>query len=145
MRRYLLVWALIGVLLPISCGSDSSEPSSEGATEATVSSQVSDQVAQAETCLAESDLQNERDPDKAFGVEVPFEKVNVNLEAAAGDAYTASLYFFNSPRDAEDSRPIITLNSEDDLRNHVTGNVLVYYSIVPDKDDARAVEGCVTG
>ena len=44
---------------------------------------------------------------------------------------------------AEKNRPVITLETNDDLRNKVIGPAVVDYSVVPDKRDATRVEACL--
>ena len=43
----------------------------------------------------------------------------------------------------QDNRAAITLNTEDDLRNISSDNVLLNFSIVPDKEHSEALTACL--
>lgn len=99
-----------------------------------------------EACLTEAGLEATVPDTVPFGVEVPVDQLEVALEAeGASSDLVASLYVFSSEEEAEANRTAITLQSEDDERNRVAGNVLLAYSIIPsyDPEGAAAVEACL--
>jgi hypothetical protein len=81
---------------------------------------------------------------KAFGVEVEYDRLTVDLQSESFDkAYNADFYIFESETDMQDNRAAITLNTEDDLRNISSGASLLNFSIVPDEEHATALENCL--
>lgn len=94
-----------------------------------------------EACLGEAGLAATVPDTVPLGVEVPVDRLDVALE----EDLEASLYVFASEAEAEANRTAITLQTEDDQRNRVAGNVLLAYSIIPsyDPEGAAAVEACL--
>lgn len=98
------------------------------------------------TCLTDAGLDPRDGEAKPIGVEDPFELLEVTLDPEGTDSdLVAELYVFASEDAAETNRTAITLQTEDDDRNRVAGNVLLRYTIIPsyDPDGAAAVEGCL--
>ena len=95
-------------------------------------------------CLQQAGLQaqvNDADP---LGVDDPVQGITVELQSSAfHQSYEAEIWLFQKHAAAEKNRPKITLQTHDDVRNKVLGDAVVQYSIVPDKQDTKAVEACL--
>ena len=100
------------------------------------------------TCLTDAGLEPVDEDALPFGVEDPVERLTVTLEAEGTTTpLRAELYVFESAEAAQDNRPVITLQNEDDARNKVVANVLLSYTIIPsyDPEGSALVEACLTG
>jgi hypothetical protein len=138
---------LVAVCLAVAAcggGGGGSSSGNNGTGDAGVGTAASAQAAKIKSCLQDASLEPKVNPLKAFGVDDPFIRFSIPLHDKAFDEdYHAEVYVFESKAAATKNRPAITLQSEDDQRNKVIGNVLVTYGIVPEKDAAASVEACV--
>lgn len=122
-----------------ACGKDERSASSGGGTSA-----LSEQAGEISDCLSEAGLEPVADDTLAFGVEDPFDKLEIALESETFDeTYQATIYVFEDNASAEKNRPLITLQDADDERQQVIGNVLLSFDIIPDERDATEIEGCI--
>lgn len=129
-------------LLFVACGGD------DGGGEEGASGEPSGALASAAqeltSCLTDAGLDVREEDTTAFGVEDPHEHLELTLESEAFDkTYSVDLWVFETPEAAEAARTPITLETEDDERGKVLGNVVVNYDIVPDKEDVEQVESCL--
>ena len=127
---------------PTTAAADAATTAEDGADGAVAPADGGLSAADLATCLAEAGLEAEVPDSVPFGVEDPVDQLDVQL---ADEDLTASLYVFETEEAAEENRTAITLQTEDDDRNRVAGNVLLHYSIIPsfDREGADAVEACL--
>lgn len=153
-RRLLAGAALAALVLTgAACGSDDDgDAAATGSTATDAPAEATDDAVvpadgglsaeDLSTCLTEAGLEPVVADARPFGVEDPVDQLDVQL---ADEDLTASLHVFETEAAAEENRTAITLQTEDDDRNQVAGNVLLSYSIIPgfDREGADAVESCL--
>jgi len=97
-----------------------------------------------QSCVADAGFEAEVNDTENFGVEVDYDRLTIQLHSEGFDEdYEADIYVFEDAAAMQDNRAAITLNTEDDLRNISSDNVLLNFSIVPDKEHSKALSACL--
>jgi hypothetical protein len=143
-RKKLLVLLLCGATLLAACGGSDDGNGETGSTEGGSNGELSAQASEIQTCVADAGFEAEVNETRNFGVEVEYERLTVPLRSEGFDKdYEADIYVFEDAAAMQDNRAAITLNTEDDLRNISSDNVLLNFSIVPDKEHSKALTACL--
>ncbi len=148
MRRGWPAALMILALALSACGDDegdgSDEPEQSG-LEADAESLVA--------CLGEAGVEASVKDEVAFAVETDHVGVSVpdlpsellKYDSGSGTLSGVTLWLFGSEADAEEARPAISLQTEDDESGWVDGRVVVdwYYPVNREAAQAVAVDDCV--
>ena len=141
-RMKLLVLVLCGATLLAACGGgdDGGGESSGGGD----GGELMAQTTEIQSCVADAGFEAEPNDTKNFGVEVDYDRLTIQLHSEGFDKdYEADIFVFEDAAAMQDNRAVITLNTEDDLRNISSDNVLLNFSIVPDKEHSEALSACL--
>ena len=147
MNRHLKLLALVLCVATIfaACGGGGDDGGGgEDSGDSGASGELSAQATDIQSCIADAGFEAEQNTTQNFGVEVEYDRMTVPLHSEGFDKdYEADIYVFEDAATMEDNRAAITLNTEDDSRNITSDNVLLYFSIVPDKEHSEALSACI--
>ena len=140
MKLLALVLSIVAILG--ACGGGGDDEDAGGASGS--SEELSAAAADVQSCIADAGFEAVPNTTKAFGVEVEYERLTIDLQSDSFDKpYNADFFIFEDAAAMQDNRAAITLNTEDDLRNISAGPILLNFSIVPDEEHATALGECL--